>query len=74
MAEHLPSTPAGFGCCQACKGGGTVGHGQDGAYGSLDVAEEEEEEEEEEEDKDDLELMQQTEESSVQDLTLGDWA
>ena len=68
-AEHSPSTPAGFGCCQACERGGAVGYGR-GDCGSLDVAEEEEEED----DEDDPELMQQTEESGVQDLTLGDWA
>ena len=54
------------------RGGGAVGYGRDGDYGSLDVAEEEEEEEED--DEDDPELMQLTEESGVRDLALGDWA
>jgi hypothetical protein len=54
------------------RGGGAVGYGRDGDYGSLDVGEEEEEEEED--DEDDPELMQLTEESGVRDLALGDWA
>ena len=55
----------------------SVGHGRYANYGKWGVAEEEEEveeEQEEEDDEDDPEFMQLTEESSLRDLALGDWA